>query len=775
MTTRTGAIQATSPAGQAVGAWAGGAAGLLWFAGTLLVSATLLFSVQPMVGKMLLPVFGGTPAVWNTCMLFFQGILLLGYGYAHLTTAWLGVRRQAAVHLVVVLLPLLVLPMAIAPSVRAGTATAPALWLLGTLLVNVGLPFFAVSTSAPLLQKWFASTEHAAARDPYFLYAASNAGSLLALLSYPLLIEPAWSIAEQSQLWLAGYAALVLLVSACAFRLWRVPAAAVAGSSAAAGRAERDAEVASRLALATVRAAEDAAVHWRRRAWWVLLAFVPSSLMLGVTTHITTNLATVPLLWIVPLTLYLLTFVLVFAQRRWYPRRLVDAALPYLLLPLAVLTFQELTRMGWLLAPLHLLTFFVAALVCHARLADDRPAATHLTEFYLWMSVGGVLGGVFNALVAPVVFPTVVEYPLVLVLACLALPTRGGGDGRAWRWDLGVPTALAAGSVALLGVLVALGLTGTSVARLLLFAVPAVICFAGKHRPVRFALCLAVLLAVNGYHEGLKRGQVLLCERNFFGVKRVVVDRSERYRALIHSGVVHGAQSLDPQQADEPLTYYHRAGPAGRIFRALGEQGALERVGVIGLGVGSLAAYAEPGSHLTFYEIDPAVVRLAEDPTLFTFLQRCRGSYDIVLGDGRLTLQTAPDHYYDAIVLDAFSADSIPTHLLTREAVQLYLAKLRPGGRLVLHISNRYLELKPLLAGLARDAGLVGLTCTDTNVSPAERDAGRCPAEYAVLARNWQDLAPLADKPGFRPLGEVAGRVLWTDQHSDLLHLLRWW
>jgi hypothetical protein len=729
---------------------------LAWFASTLFLSSALLFLIEPMVGKMLLPVLGGTPAVWNTCVLFFQAVLLAGYGYAHLVTRWRDERQHARVHVLLALLPIVVLPVSVLAGDRPPTTDQPALWLLGRLLRGVGLPFFVLSSTAPVLQRWFARSGHPAARDPYFLYAASNAGSLLALLAYPLVVEPLWALGEQSRLWAWGYIWLVVMVTVCAAVLRaRAPATV---SKSPAGHVH---PIALRLGL-------------RRRLRWVFWAFVPSSLMLGVTTHITTDLAAVPLLWVVPLALYLLTFVLVFARQPVVPRAWMLRGLPFVLLPVAVLLYAQVQALRWVLIPLHLLAFFVVAMVCHGRLADDRPPPAFLTEYYLWMSVGGVLGGLANAVVAPLVFPAVFEYPLVLALACLALPRQAEGPSG-WRdraRDIAWPLALGGFTLLIVLALRFIGWSQTVGMVVLGYVVPAMICFSFQHRPLRMAAGFAGLVAVNGLHGSLREGRLLHIERNFFGVKQVRLAPDGRFRLLVHGGIVHGSQSTDPARRGEPTAYYHRRGPLGDIFGLLEGRGAYRRIAVVGLGAGTVACYARPGQHYTFYEIDPAVQRIAEDARYFTYLAECQAPYRVVLGDGRLTLATAPDGDYDLLILDAFSSDSIPAHLLTREALELYLAKLADGGVLAFHISNRYLNLAPLLGNLAAERGLVSYHRAERARS-VDGDSGWIPSEYVVMARRRSDLGGLPDDPEWRRLTPSRAAGVWTDQYSNLLSVLR--
>jgi hypothetical protein len=729
----------------------------LLFAIALFVNAGLLFSVQPMVGKMVLPVLGGTPAVWNTCMVFFQAALLAGYGLAHLLGTRLAVRRQVVLFPSLQLLVLLALPISLGDSAAAGLPDhqSPVLWLLSVLALGAGLPFVVVATTGPLLQKWFASTDHPSAADPYSLYAASNLGSLVALVSYPLLIEPSFGLAEQARHWVVGYGILAALVLTCALLTWRrwVPAE-------------------------PVREAPEAPpepVKSSRRLRWVMLAFVPSSLMLGVTTHLSTDIGSFPFLWIVPLALYLLTFVLVFARRQVVPHRWVSRAAPITAIVLGILLLCESMQppVGvWI--GIHLISFFVLALDCHGELANDRPGAEHLTEFYLWMAVGGVLGGAFNALVAPLVFPRVWEYPLALVLACLLRRGAAASDSRrSRRLDWLLPLAVG-GLVAALIVFVraaALGFNQLTVG--LMFGLPSILCYAFVDRPLRFALGIAAVQCAAAVLTADPRIQPLYTERSFFGVLRVAVDRDARLYQLVHGTTVHGRQHVEPRGRAEPLSYYHPSGPVGDVIAAFEPPAAGARVGVIGLGAGALAWYAGPDEEWTFYEIDPAVSRLASDSRYFRYVKECHArKLDVVLGDGRLRLREAQDATYDLLVLDAFSSDSVPVHLLTRESLQLYLAKLRPSGLLVFHISNRFLDLKPVLAGLAADAGLHCRCRDDLRVDPA--DAGKDPSQWAVMARDAADLRELADSPRWTVPAAPASSGVWRDDFSNLLSIVRW-
>ncbi len=726
---------------------------VILFSVSLLISASLLFVVQPMVGKMLLPTLGGTPAVWNTCMVFFQAALLAGYAYAHGSIRLLGVRKQIVLHVLVLLAPLVVLPIGLAETRGPSVDDAPIIWLLTCLAYHVGLPFFVVSSSAPLLQRWFSATDHKDAADPYFLYAASNVGSLVSLLGYPLLIERVSTLDQQASAWSAGYVALVGMFIVCGAVLM----------------------IRTRHGLyhaAPTNVSNTAtSIAWRQRLWWGLLAFVPSSLMLGVTTHITTDVAAVPLLWVIPLALYLTTFILVFAKRPPIPTALMARIMPLIVLPLVLLMFEEL-GMPWLLIIVHLAAFFVCSMVCHGQLADDRPAASHLTEFFLWMSIGGVLGGIFNAVIAPMIFDTIIEYPLVVVLACLVRrPSRSVGLPR--LDDVAYPTALA---ITLAVIIAILSWSDTSVSRgvfAIVFGVPVVICVTARRRPVRFALCFAAVMTAIGIYIGGNAGDQIHVERNFYGVKRVLVDAERGYRMLVHGGTDHGRQRLEPDRAREPLSYYHETGPIGDVFKLMGTQKRKPPIAVIGLGVGSVAGYVQEGQSLTFFELDPAIERLARDEQYFTFLTHSPGDVDVVLGDGRLTLAREDDGFYGLILLDAFSGDAVPTHLISLEAIRMYLSKLADDGLIAFHISNRYFDLEPILARAAAELNLTCVRRLDARVSERLREAGKMGSHVVVLARHEDTTVQLRNQGHWQPVASAGIAPLWTDQYCDIFSVLR--
>jgi hypothetical protein len=582
---------------------------LAWlFGSTMFLAAFLLFSVQPMIGKMVLPVLGGTPGVWNTCLVFYQAILLAAYACAHLFSRW-TFRKQFAVHSLLLLIGFLVLPITIPADAQppsSGDLAIP-FWLLSALTFSAGLPLFVVGATAPLLQRWFFLSGHPRGDDPYFLYAASNAGSLAGLFCYPWIIESRLTLARQSQVWEIGFTVLGALLLACGY---------VVHKSRSTGCRPR---------LHDVSPCKTQPPTPREMGQWVLLAFIPSSWLLGVTTYITTDLAAIPLLWTLPLGIYLLTYILAFADTPRWGLEAAVACLPLVIVPLVLVLASGFVQLFWI--PLHLLAFLVGAMVCHGRLARTRPDAKNITVFYLAVALGGVLGGLFNSLLAPLIFDRLFEYPFAVLLACLVSPgVARPAEASRIRFqtaDLALPLSVSGLLATMLLNSVDLGnsmpgMLGVTVASGLgLYS-----CVTGLKRPLRFALTVAgVLLAA-----GLARspgGQVIHRERDFFGTLRVLYDPKDNVHRLVSGSTLHGEQSLDPITRDEPTTYFARTGPIGQVFASLEtvltkETGA--GVGIIGLGAGTLAAYARPGQRWTFFEIDPAVQRIARDRRFFTYL-----------------------------------------------------------------------------------------------------------------------------------------------------------
>jgi hypothetical protein len=718
----------------------------------MLLSAALLFAIQPMIAKAVLPTLGGSAAVWTTCLAFFQAVLLAGYLYAYALLKWLRPRWQVLTHLL--LTALAVVPLSglinggvgLLPRPGATPTGLPTAWLLAELASRIGLPMLFVSATAPLLQGWVAGRSARSGRDPYFLYAASNLGSLLALLSYPVLVEPSLPLSRQAELWKAGLMLLGILVLACGIaRIWQA----------------RD----TRTAIAVESGECDERELPGLRPWlgWVALAFVPSSLLLGVTLFLTTDIAPIPLLWVVPLSLYLLTFIAAFSARRvaFLPR--VERAFPIALMALTPALAVGLVQPFWI--PLHLIVFTLAALGCHGALAARRPPAAGLGAFYVALALGGALGGLFNAILAPILFDRLVEYRLALVLAAVAVSAVKGA--RLVAGDLAPPLAvfvLIAATLREPGLPDAAGaLAVTGGCGLIALA-----CWFHRARPLRFALTLGAVLAAFGLWTG-RDGRVLRRERGFYGTLRVTRDDRMGCVRFFHGSTMHGEQSLDPRRKDEPRTYFTRSGPVGRVFEVLHARQGPQRIGVVGLGCGTLASYARPGDRWAFYELDPDVARIAEDHRLFTYLADCRAaSCEVHLGDGRAELRKAADHEFDLIVLDAFSSDAVPAHLLTREALRIYARKAAPDGLLALNLSNDYLDLEAVVAALVADAGWVCRVCYDLEVSPAEQAAGKRPTIWAVAAPSAAALGGIAEDPRWRPGRRDPRVACWTDSYSNL-------
>lgn len=722
---------------------------------SIFLSAGLLFMVQPLFGKLTLPLLGGTPSVWNTAMLFFQAALLAGYLYAHAISRLRSLRLQQAIHLAVMGAATLSLPLGISQAWRTPPEGAPTLWLLGLLAMNVGPPFFALSANAPLIQKWFSRTNHAQAADPYFLYAASNLGSFIGLLGYPLLFEPRWSLASQSNAWFAGFVALII------------------GLCIAAALSQR-AEVP--LANTESQTAHVVAPKARQKLHWIWLSALPSALLLSVTNHITTDVVAMPLLWVVPLALYLLTFTIVFAPRPLIPHRASLRIQPVLLiLVLSTLYIVDGITI-FVLGVLAIAAFFFTALVAHGELAKQRPDARYLTQFYIFMSLGGVIGGSAVALGAPLVFNSILEYPVLMALAALIRPS----SQKASLVDLLLPLSLGA-AILLCEMSFDLAYLNQPAAMAIFIAI--LTCTIQGHQARIRLFGLACVAAGFGYALGLgaQSDTTLHQSRTFFGVHSVRQDAAARTAKLYHGTTLHGMQFAAADKAREPLLYYDKEAGMGRFFAAVNAYKQINTVGVVGLGAGAAACYAQPGQSWTYFEIDPHVAQIAQNPAYFSYLQRCTPSVEIVLGDARLTLEKQPDSQFDVLVIDAFSSDAIPLHLLTQQAAMLYEAKLRDGGSLLLHISNRYLDLEPAIAALAQAQGL---SARIFDYKPAMRPlpAHKSPSSWVLLTRDTaflDTLAPQQKTAGrgahstWRPLHIRPDFRVWSDDFSNIFDVLK--
>jgi hypothetical protein len=730
------------------------------FSLTLFISAALLFWVQLLTAKMILPVLGGSASVWNTCMMFFQIGLLLGYLYAHIVNRTRSGHLSIFLHPTLLAITALSLHLSIASVPPPDPAANPIPWLLATLVVMVGAPFVILAGTAPMMQALFAETRTRSSHDPYFLYASSNLGSLAALISYPTIVEPYLRVSDQSRFWTAGYVTLIVLSAVCA------------GMVAASTRAKPASQPTRR---SDDRDSVVPTVLTRSR--WLILACAPSSLLLGVTTHLTTDIAAAPLFWVVPLVLYLLSFVIAFQRLFIIPGTAIAFLQATFLAAVGVLFLTnqaENTDVNiiWQFG-LHLTAFFLTALLCHLELARLRPPTRYLTEFYLFLSVGGALGGVFNALLAPVIFNDVFEYPIVLIVACLLRPGILPNRKNSWRSisDFALPVLMLVLLVSL-DRYTDLNLQDVSaVPSLVIVLICAIAVLAWQPRSIRFGLGITALIAA-GYLISNK-DFVLQQSRNFYGVLRVVAEDSPPEHDLYNGTTLHGEQAQDNARRLEPLSYYHRDGPLGQLFARVGNLSVTERVAIVGLGTGTIACYERPGAHWTFFEINPADVVIAENPALFTFLRDCPGKTDIILGDARLSLMGQPDHSFGMIVLDAFTSDSIPVHLMTRDAMQLYLNKLEPHGLLVYHVSNLHLNLGPVVGNIARSLELPARRFNDEASDEEDNDPyARDASDWIVIARNVNDLNAIAHDDRWRLLLPSPGKGIWTDDYSNLLSAL---
>lgn len=723
------------------------------YTAAIFLSALLLFSVQPMFAKMVLPRLGGSPAVWSVAMVFFQTLLLAGYAYAHGMMQLKSRKLPVVIHLVLLLVALASLPLSVASGWTAPTG-GYALWLLALFTVSIGLPFFALAANNPLLQAWFFRTGHPAGSDPYFLYASSNIGSFLALLSYPVLLEPLFTLRSQNLIWTGGYVALVVLIAACGFLLWRSPPVPVATL------AETDAGL--------------PAPDWATRLRWIFLAAVPSGLLIAVTAHISTDIAAAPLLWVLPLSLYLLTWVLVFQARPLLPHRWM-----LMLQPVAIAGDVVLLAVGGeqnLLLTLggHQLCFFIIAMACHGELARTRPPARALTGFYVALSLGGMIGGLFAGLIAPYAFSWVAEYPILLALAALCRPF----DRERWpALRVALWALIGAAAVAL----VVPAWRGGSIASFLedhrawlAAAVAAIAVLFGvgfKAKPFKVAALVALaLVAIRIYPADEGRVETV---RSFFGVHKIVETPDGQYHVLMHGTTIHGAQKI--LNADgtpvtgrpEPISYYHKDGGIGQAIEAVrARKGAPLRVAVIGLGAGTLACAALPGETWKFFEIDQTMVDTARDPKKFSYISSCMPNLQPVIGDARLTFAREPDGIYDLIIVDAYSSDAIPIHLATEEAMAIYKAKLAPQGAVVMHVSNRHLELASVVVGIAEE--------NDLKSWVYDEDSGRddeyiFPTNVVVSARDEADVGTLAASSVWTLTEPDDNQRVWTDDYSNVL------
>lgn len=677
------------------------------------LGSSLLFLLEPLAGKALLPWYGGTPTVWNTCVFFFQLLLLLGYFYAHLLQ-FFPVRRQVVIHLALLLLSLVFLPIRFGAHGLDGSSINPAATLLIDLTKSVGLVFFLLSTTAPLLQAWHAKA--GIPGSPYPLYLVSNAASFLSLLIYPAIIEFWWPISRQCTIisWLfCGYVLVTGIVGLLSARL--------AGHS-------------DPLAHAAESAPANA-ISPRRRALWLLCSLCPSSLMLSVTTFLSTEIAPMPAIWILPLGIYLLTFIIGFSELpRWilFASSVLFAILSVII---GISTLHTITGEVTTIAT-HLGVLFFGALAMHGRLAKDKPDPSHLTEFYLWISLGGLFGTVFNSLLAPMIFDWLAEYPLTIAMGLALVPLML----PQLKWSRSV-SIIARSSL----ILIVLGLFSWDIY----------------------------------FRDSSKL--VLLRSRNFFGSFQITRGYKGRMHALYHSRTLHGMQvaSQDRRERRPPLTYYFFSGPIGQLILSYRGTSTTESVAVVGLGTGSIASYAESGQSFTFYEIDTEIAKIAEDDRYFTFLNDARergANIQVVIGDARLRLREAPNEQFGLIILDAFTSDAIPVHLLTKDALREYASKLNPNGLIAFHISNIYIDLEPVLANLAAELNWECCVQFDNKSPPEESKRGKRPSNWLVMSSEKQNLNTLLKSGRWRKCQLRPELGVWTDDRSNIfsaMHIMR--
>ena len=797
------------------------------------VGSFLLFMVQPMVGKILLPYLGGVPAVWTICMLFFQFALLAGYVYAEKSVRYLGCQRQSILHLLLMTGAFTLLPLDINTSGAGAAVNSPTGWLIARLAGSIGILFFMISANAPLLQRYYSETGQNDSADPYFLYAASNVGSLLALLLYPFAFEPLLRLSQQRVLWSALYVVQTLLVLTCCMLLWNNSGKNKAGAVAAnalngapVGSAESEVIAAGNCesisckanqidcssgaadieafieSLAKEQQQEELRAHdytrptWKTAFYWCLLGFVPCSAMLSVTTHMATDIASAPMLWVIPLALYLVSFIMVFARADYWRRiRWERYMFPMVVLAMMFYKFRIVER-TWLTIPLHLLAMFLVCMYFHGRLAADRPAVAQLNSYFVWMSAGGILGGIFNGLLAPMMFSTQSEYILTLLAAacsCSFMATSYSDSEYTLARRI-VVCALFMSFLLLPGwlkeenlskLLSESGMFMTFMSLLLIYVF-------NSFR--KAAAPLLIIIALTAFLQGSADPRLVLVDRSFFGILRVtrlandgeVVDPDLKiegvkdiFYCLSHGTTLHGVErKVDNMRMSYPLAYYAREGPVGSVFRVGQINRAFKNIGVVGLGCGTLAWYGRAWQTFDFFEIDPKVVEIATNPDYFTFLHNSKASIRHIIGDARVSLQNVPDNFYDLLIIDAYSSDAVPVHLMTLEAVELYRAKIKHDGLLLFHISSRFFKLSPVLKRICDELKIASLRSFDDPSTYSMRydwyDFDQLCRSDWIAAGNPQHLESLKLYARWDEVAPASGYSLWTDDYANLLQVYLW-
>jgi SAM-dependent methyltransferase len=746
------------------------------FSLTVFVGSFLLFMVQPLAGKLILPYLGGAPSVWTACMLFFQTILLFGYLYAAQAIKKVGCEKQSILHILLLVMGFVFLPLSIDFSGIDSAVHQPVTWMLSKLLVSIGFLFFVVSANAPMIQRWYSTIGQKDSDDPYFLYAASNVGSLIALLGYPLVMEPNFRVTDAREIWSVGYLVLTVLVLICSFIVWK-------------GKGTEAVENVEEVAKdRTVPSALD-------RLKWVFWAFIPNSCMLAVTMHISTDVASIPLMWVVPLAIFLVTFILVFAKTDFWRELDWDSYLAPFGGVFAILYFLDFSKPAWLAIGVYFILLFLVCMSFHSRLAKNRPASEYLNSFFVWMSVGGIFGGIFNSIVAPLLFNTQLEFPLTIVIAMLGISfvKKDLKENYFKKFLFGFLVMLVVTQIfGYFSVIYSKKLFSDKGLALVVVCCVYIFSFV-RLRKLSGLFFLGLMLM--GVHVFSSDKAVVKIDRSFFGVLRVVrtmfVTEEIVGRKLItksydllyqlrHGTTLHGVERRLRIRPVFPLSYYSREGPIGEVFRLMRINRRAKSVGVVGLGCGTLAYYGRPWQKFDFFEIDPEVIKIASNKKFFSYLASCKADYRILAGDARVNLaRKIPDGSYDLLVLDAFSSDAIPVHLLTLEAVELYKRKLKPGGVLAFHISNRFFDLKPVLGKICKDVGLKGFYRYDY------------PKKYSIKY-DWYDLDNISSSLWFVASKEEKnidgvlayskwnkpsyseGFKTWTDDYSNLLGVYNW-
>jgi hypothetical protein len=746
----------------------------LLFAVANFVSSTLLFSIQMIVGKSLLPFFGGAPLIWSTSMMFFQLVLLAGYFYAHWVGNHLKPRMHAALHIGLLGVALFFVPIHFSfrevYQMRFGPYVT--LWIL--LISAVAVPFFVLSATSPLMQRWFAALGTKHSKNPYTLYVASNLGSFLPLLLYPIFIEPKFALGVQKDiLWTYGFYAFTLLIFLCAvvFMVIKRREVDLVHSAHRATQNQSEAQEAANALDVTASQEEALEPTGFQRFKWVVLSFIPSSLLLGVTLFVSDQMDVTPgpFFWVMPMILYFLSFTLVFSKKTWFR---VSTSIQMMLAFTLVLVPYFLSNMKDLVLiyiAFHLLAFFWICMAGHGVLVEQKPQTRHLTSFYLHMSLGGALGGVFNSLVAPFLFRGIVEYPLMLLVAILVIPLQK-------RERL---SKMAFYKEALVGGFFLIGITVVFILKLemayilgglILWCIFAVSLL--SHKPHAVATIFAIV-TVGFFTKYYFNDSILFIKRDFFGTNMVTKSANNEYVYFMHGNTIHGKQKRvgDPYL---PTTYYHPQGPLGEFFGATDPVSARWKVAAAGLGIGSMLAYKKDLQEWVYFEISPVVIDIASNDDYFGFVSRYQPRIEEV--DARLGMEREPDAFFDLVVLDAYSSDNIPVHLLTSEAFDTYLAKLKTQGYIVANISNRRLDLLPVFAAVAQNKGLHAFYKKDDGDSSSkEENADRYASVWVVLGKGLSVQDVLGGLDGWRPLHNQNSFRMWTDDFSSIFSVIKFY